>query len=259
MDVQILDKEVSTEFKKTIVDDWDANYQLVPSNVHRRNIAERAIKTFKAHFISVLAGVYPTFPTFVWDNLLVQTELTINLLWQATLNPITSAWEYFNVAFYFMATPLGPICCKLIIDTTKNKRKSWDHRGREGFSVGPVLEHYCCIQAIDSKKNALIVTDTVEYLQAYLTHPQVTAEYRLKHTIQLLSAALKYLPSSICDSQFSEIEAVRTIFTNWRTVKSLPPEWYRVLPHPTPVLPRHVSAPVRYPTPTSKGGQEKNG
>ena len=92
MDVQILENEVSTEFNETIVDDCNVTYQLVPPNIHRRNIAERDIRTFKAHFISVLAGVDPTFPKFMWDNLLVQTEMTINLLRQATLNPSMSAW-----------------------------------------------------------------------------------------------------------------------------------------------------------------------
>ena len=59
VDVQILDNEVSTEFKKTIMKDWGATYQLVPPNVHRRNIAEKAIRTFKAHFLEILAGVDP--------------------------------------------------------------------------------------------------------------------------------------------------------------------------------------------------------
>ena len=62
VDVQILDNEVSTAFKKTIMKDWGATYQLVPPNVHRRNIAERAIITFKAHFLGILAGVDPDFP-----------------------------------------------------------------------------------------------------------------------------------------------------------------------------------------------------
>ena len=150
VDVQILDNEVSTEFRKTIVDDWNETYQLAPPNVHRRNIAERDIRTFKANFISVLAGVDPTFPKYMWDNLLIKNELTINLLRQYTLNPSMSAWEYFNGAFDFTATKLGPIGCKLIIHTTKNRRKSWDHRGREGFSFGPAQEHHRCIQAIDS-------------------------------------------------------------------------------------------------------------
>ena len=50
VEVQILDNEVSADLKKTIVKDWGASYQLVPPNVHRRNVAERAIRTFKAHF-----------------------------------------------------------------------------------------------------------------------------------------------------------------------------------------------------------------
>ena len=50
VDVQILDNEVSADFKRTIVEDWCATYQLVPPNSHQRNIAERDICTFKAHF-----------------------------------------------------------------------------------------------------------------------------------------------------------------------------------------------------------------
>ena len=154
---------------------WGASYQLVPPNVHRRNKAERAIRTFKAHFLEILAGVDPDFPKFMWDNLLVQTELTINLLRQATLNPRMSAWEYYNGAFDYTATPLGPIGCKIMIHNTSNKRKSWDQRGREGFSVGPALQHYRFIQAIDNKTKALIITYTAEYLHKYPTQPHSTS------------------------------------------------------------------------------------
>ena len=51
VDIQKLDNEFSTEFKKIIMKDWGATYQLVPPNVHRRNIAERAIRIFKSHFL----------------------------------------------------------------------------------------------------------------------------------------------------------------------------------------------------------------
>ena len=69
VEVQILDNEVSAEFKKTIVTDWGASYQLVPPNVHRINVAERAIRTFKAHFLEILAGVDPNFPKYMWQPL----------------------------------------------------------------------------------------------------------------------------------------------------------------------------------------------
>ena len=59
VDVQILDNEVSTELKETIMEDWGATYQLVPPNIHRRNISERVIRTFKAHFLAILARLDP--------------------------------------------------------------------------------------------------------------------------------------------------------------------------------------------------------
>ena len=105
-----------------------ATYQLVPTNVHRRNIAKRAIITFKEHFLAILGGVDPDFPKHMWDNLLVQTELTINLLRPATLNPRMSAWEYYNGAFDYSATPLGPLGCKIMIYNTSDTREYWDQR-----------------------------------------------------------------------------------------------------------------------------------
>ena len=75
VEVQILDNKVSSELKKTIVKDWNASYQLVPPNVPRRNVTERAIHTFKAHFLAILVGVDPNFPKYMRDNLLVQTKI----------------------------------------------------------------------------------------------------------------------------------------------------------------------------------------
>ena len=124
VDIHILDNEFSSEFKKTIKKYWGATYQLVPPNVYRRNIAERYIRTFKARFLAILAGVDPDFPKYMWDNLLAQTELTIKLLMHATLNPRMSAWEYYNGPFDYSATPLGTLGCKIMIHNTSNTRKS---------------------------------------------------------------------------------------------------------------------------------------
>ena len=87
VDIQILDIESSTEYKRSIKTKWNSKYQLVPPHTHRSNAAECAIRTFKAYFISILAGVAPDFPRNLWDLLLPQAELTLNLLRQATLDP----------------------------------------------------------------------------------------------------------------------------------------------------------------------------
>ena len=62
VDIQILDNEVSAEFKKTIKEDWGATYQIVPPNVHRRYIAIIEIRTFIVLFLAILAGVDPDLP-----------------------------------------------------------------------------------------------------------------------------------------------------------------------------------------------------
>ena len=50
VDVQVLYNEVRSKYIKVITKDCQAKFQLVPPNVHRRNVAKRAIRTFKAHF-----------------------------------------------------------------------------------------------------------------------------------------------------------------------------------------------------------------
>lgn len=56
-----LDNEASEAFKDCINENG-MKYELVPPGNHRCNQAECAIQTFKAHFISILAGVDNKFP-----------------------------------------------------------------------------------------------------------------------------------------------------------------------------------------------------
>ncbi len=56
-----LDNEASDAFKQYI-HKQQIQFELIPPGNYRRNKAERAIQTFKAHFISILAGVDDKFP-----------------------------------------------------------------------------------------------------------------------------------------------------------------------------------------------------
>ena len=60
-----MDNECSAEFKRVITEEWKATFQLVPPDMHSRNIAEPVIRTFKAHFLAILAGVDSTFPRYL--------------------------------------------------------------------------------------------------------------------------------------------------------------------------------------------------
>ena len=61
---QVLDNETSAPYKAKIVA-TNMTYQLVPPDDHRRNIAEKAIQTWKDHFVGVLGGMAATFPMHI--------------------------------------------------------------------------------------------------------------------------------------------------------------------------------------------------
>ena len=113
-------------------DIWKVDYQLFPTNIHCRNVAERVICTFKVHFLEILYGVAKEFPKTLWDILLPQTDMTINLLQQSTLKPTISAWEYFNGPSSYNHAPLVPLSCKDIIHKKTSTCHSWDFYGKDG-------------------------------------------------------------------------------------------------------------------------------
>jgi hypothetical protein len=63
----IMDIEVSENIKNNIKDNCRLTVKLIPPGCHQQNAAEVAIRNFKAHFLSVLAGVAKDFPPSLWD------------------------------------------------------------------------------------------------------------------------------------------------------------------------------------------------
>ena len=56
----VVDNKISNDLLNTLAEN-EATHQLVPPYTHRRNLAERAIQTFKNHFKAGLASVDPDF------------------------------------------------------------------------------------------------------------------------------------------------------------------------------------------------------
>ena len=106
----LMDNEASAELKTEIRK--NCTIQLVPPDNHRRNLAERAIQTFKCHFKAILAGLDDSFPMRLWDKLLPQTILTLNLLRQSNVAPMVSAYQYVNGSFDYNKTTR--MCCSIV-------------------------------------------------------------------------------------------------------------------------------------------------
>ena len=178
---QILDNEASTELKQAI-NKQKIKFQLAPPNIHRRNAAERAIRTFKNHLIAGLASVDPDFPMHQWDKLIDQAVITLNLLRPARLNPALSAYAYLFGQFNFSATPLAPPGIKCQIHEKPNQRKSWAPHSVDGHYLGPALEHYRCFKVFSTHTNKQRVTDTVEFIPTKLRMPETTALEKAKQS-----------------------------------------------------------------------------
>ena len=112
---------------KQAFDAAQVKYQLVPPHLHRRNAAERAIRTFKNHLIAGLCTCDTRFPASYWDKLLPQAVITLNLLRSSRRNPSLSAYAAIHGQFDFNATPLAPPGTKVIV--YRSKRKTFGTHG----------------------------------------------------------------------------------------------------------------------------------
>eukprot|EP00804_Cyclotella_cryptica_P014586 CCRYP_020641-RA/>CCRYP_020641-RA protein AED:0.25 eAED:0.25 QI:0/0/0/1/1/1/3/0/614 len=104
---QVLDNEISAAYKLAITASG-MTYQLVPPDDHRRNIAEKAIQTWKDHFIAVISGTDAKFPLHLWCQLLPQMEPQLCLLWQSNTYPHISSHTHLYGHHDYNAHPLSP-------------------------------------------------------------------------------------------------------------------------------------------------------
>ena len=66
--LNVMDNQCTIQIKKFLTEN-DCKLMLVEPHNHRVNAAERAIQTFKDHFISALATTDSEFPLQLWDNI----------------------------------------------------------------------------------------------------------------------------------------------------------------------------------------------
>jgi hypothetical protein len=110
----VLDNEVSENMKNHICDRCKLEMELVTQGCHRCNAAKVAIHNFKAHFLCTLGGVANNFPPNLWDWLLPQIKIMINLIWQSYATP--NVWH-----MHISADPLTKAKCHLL---------QWDMKSR---------------------------------------------------------------------------------------------------------------------------------
>jgi hypothetical protein len=190
--IQTLYNEASADLKHFFTTN-DVEYQLVPPHCHRRNATERAIRTFKEHFVEGLSFVDPTFPLHLWDRLLPQAEITLNLLRTSRLHPQLSAAAHFHGLVDYNKTYFAPPGCKIISHKKPGKRRTWAPHGRHGYSLGPAMHHYSCQNVYISATASERIVDTLKFSPHDFPMPQFSSTYKLIMAANDMSNTLKIL------------------------------------------------------------------
>lgn len=169
--LHIVDNQCGPKLKTTM-DKKGIKFQLVPPGNHRCNVAERAIQTFKAHFISILCGTDPNCPIVIWDKFVKQAEITLNLMRASRIDPTKSAYEQIHGAFDFNSTPMAPIGQAVMVHDKPESRQSWDPRAQKGYYIAPALRHYRCFEIYMEESKKTRISDTVVWLTGVMRAPK---------------------------------------------------------------------------------------
>jgi hypothetical protein len=176
--LQTLDNEASSALKSFYTEN-DVEYKIVPPHCHRHDAAEWDIHTFKEHFVSGLASVDPDFQLHLWDRLLPQAEMTLNLLRKSRQHPQLSAAAHYHDMVDYNKTAFAPPGCKIIAHENSSQRRTWAPHGQHGYSLGTAMHHYRCQNVYISSTASKRIVDTLEFFPRNSPMPQLSSTDKL--------------------------------------------------------------------------------
>ncbi|KAL7462038.1 hypothetical protein ACHAXS_002436 [Conticribra weissflogii] len=151
----VMDNIVSTAIRE-FLENEGMKLEIVEPNNHRINTAERAIQSFKDHFIAGLCTVDSKFPIQLWDQLLGQAQDSLNMLCTARTNPQLSAYHLLKGPHDFNRT-LGQL---------------WAPRGIDAWYVGLAKDHSNVTVSSSKKRENTVLPEMKQFIQHIATYPK---------------------------------------------------------------------------------------
>ena len=106
--INIMDNEASLHICSFITNTLHALFKNVTQHCHQASAAKKAIQTAKHLFIASLASTDSNFPEHQWNDLFVQVEFMLNVLWPTKIKPKIPAYTYLFSEHNYNAAPLVP-------------------------------------------------------------------------------------------------------------------------------------------------------
>ena len=226
--LHMLDNECS-QLLRDYLASKNITVQTTPAGSHRRNAAERAIQTFKDHFIAGLCTTDPKFPLHLWDRLLEQAEITLNLLRGSRINPNLSAYAQVFGNFDYNATPLAPPGIHTIVYQQPSDRGTWDPHGKDAWYVGPAMDSYRCYRTWVWETQKERKAETLSWFPTHLQMPTTGPLQKAIAGINDIKKALQSPPTNsplhpLTDSEVATLDNLADIFRNRDATTPVKPE-----------------------------------
>ncbi len=191
--LNIMDNQPSRVIKEYLTLQRCENLLVKPNN-HQVNAAERAIQTFKAHFISALATTDSIFPLQLWDPLTPQVKHTLNMLQPSHLDPTKSAYKAIHGPYDWNSFLLDPPGCKAVIYKSPEAQGSWESRGTNAWCVGPSMDHYQCNYFFVPETRAYRISGSAELFPQHCQLPFLLWKKQLQEVIDRLIITIREMP-----------------------------------------------------------------
>jgi hypothetical protein len=107
--------------------------------------------------------VDPDFPLHVWDCLLPQEEMTLDLLRKSRQHPQLSAVAHYHGMVDYNKTDFAPTGCNIKAHEMPSQRRTWASHGQYGYSLGPAMHHYRCQFFYISSTASERIVDTLDF------------------------------------------------------------------------------------------------
>jgi hypothetical protein len=97
--------------------------QYTPPDIHCMNPAERAIRTWKSHFLPGMVGLPKSFPIANWCCLTIQCNATLIMLCPCCQNPLLLSHKALKGSFLFDATSMAHLVKEVLIHMKPNQQQ----------------------------------------------------------------------------------------------------------------------------------------
>jgi hypothetical protein len=128
----------------------------------------------------------------LWDRLLPQAVITLNMIITSRINPKFSASMHLDEQYYYNRVSMAPPGTRIVAHETPNPRVTWAPHGQDGWYIGPALEHCRCYTVYITKTPSEIIVETVDFSPTEVAMPFQSSQNLAAQMAKQLTHALLY-------------------------------------------------------------------